>query len=73
MPSRRKPVEVSEEQIRQTAAYLIMRYGRGAELEAAMEVDKFIAKKDSAGERIWMRVLNAIKEIQQPKGRDILH
>lgn len=73
MPSLKTPVDVAEEAIIQTAKRLIEKYGEGAELEAAIEVDKFIARGDPEGERTWMRILQAIRELQSPRPGDTVH
>lgn len=68
MAPRKKRSEAGENEVRLAAQYLITKYREGAELEAAIEADKYIAQGDPERERVWMRVLKAIREMQTPVG-----
>lgn len=57
-------VMISEIDIRRTANIMIKRYGDTADFEACMRADEFAEKGDRAGMRVWLRVLDAIDQIQ---------
>lgn len=65
--------EPTEAEVQQSAANLIQQHGEGAELEAAIEADKFIARGDPQGERTWTRIMKAIQEMQAPRSDDTIH
>ncbi len=48
-----------------TASVLIREHGEDAALEAAQRADAMLEKGSVDGQRVWKRVLAAIKEIQR--------
>jgi hypothetical protein len=46
------------------ANLLIQQHGQDASIFAAMNVDSLADRGDKAGRDLWMRVLDAIKELQ---------
>ncbi len=59
----------SEIDIYRTANVLVKRYGEDAALEAAQRADAMLEKGCLDGQRIWTRVLAAVKEIQRQEPR----
>ncbi len=55
---------VLEIDIWRTAAEMIKGYGDTADIEAAFRADALLAKGDIEGQRVWMRVLRAIDQLQ---------
>ena len=55
----------SDLDIFRTANVLVKHYGEDADLEAAQRADKMLEKGSVDGQRVWKRVLKAIKEIQR--------
>ena len=53
-----------------TANVLIREHGEDAALEAAMRVDTMLERGSLGGQRVWMRVLKAINEIQRQEQRE---
>jgi len=51
------------------AKLLLDRYGRDAELHAALHADELEAAGDEAGRRAWMRILAAIDELVRTERR----
>jgi hypothetical protein len=51
--------------IYRTANVLVKRYGEDAALEAAQRADTMLEKGSLDGQRVWKRVLAAVKEIQR--------
>ena len=51
--------------IYRTASVLIREHGEDAALEAAQRADAMLEKGAIDGQRVWKRVLKAIKEIQR--------
>jgi hypothetical protein len=45
------------------AKLLVDRHGDEAPLHAAMRADELMAEGDIDGQRIWMRILNAVSEL----------
>jgi hypothetical protein len=54
----------SDLDIYRSAKAMIDQHGHAAALEAAMRADKFLAAGDLDGQRVWLRVLKAIDELQ---------
>ena len=52
------------------ANVLIKRYGDGAAIEAAMRADEFLDQGSLDGQRLWMRIMQAIEEMQRERPRD---
>ena len=49
------------------AHLLVKRYGDDAEVVAAHRSDEFLAQGDTDGQRIWKRILAAVRELQRTK------
>ena len=66
---------ISERDIWATANILIKRYGDDAELRAAERADEMLDRGDLDGQRIWMRILGAVKTLLQgePNEGEKLH
>jgi len=55
----------SDLDIYRTANVLVKHYGEDAALEAAQRADAMLEKGSVGGQRVWKRMLKAIKEIQR--------
>ena len=53
-----------------TANVLVKHYGEDAALEAAQRADAILEKGSVDGQRVWKRVLAAVKEIQRKEPRE---
>ena len=42
---------------------MMKRFGADAEIKAAMRADELLAQGDRGGERIWIRIAAAIREL----------
>ena len=60
----------SEIDIYRTANVLIREHGEGADLVAAERADAMLEKGSLVGQRVWRRVLAAVKEIQRREPRE---
>ena len=60
---------VTELDIYRTANVLVKHYGDDATLEAAQRADAMLEKGSLDGQRVWKRVLAAVKEIQRKEPR----
>ncbi len=60
----------TELDIYRTANVLVKRYGEDAALEAAQHADALLEKGCLDGQRVWKRVLKAIKDIQRQEPRE---
>ncbi len=60
----------SDLDIFRTASVLIREHGEEADLEAAQRADSFLDAGDLDGQRVWKRVLAAVKEIQRQEPRE---
>ncbi len=49
---------------------MIKSYGDGAATEAAMRADEFLDQGNLDGKRLWMRIMQAIEELQRERPRD---
>ena len=56
---------VADLDIYRSAKLLIDRHGEDAAIFAAMQADKCLEGGDLDGKAVWMRVIAAIKELQQ--------
>ncbi len=56
---------VSDLDVYRTANVLVKHYGEDATLEAAQRADAMLEKGGLDGQRVWKRVLAAVKEIQR--------
>ena len=54
----------SDLDILRTASLLIRKHGADAEMAAAMKADEMLTAGDVEGERVWLRVIKAIRELQ---------
>ncbi len=52
------------------AQAMVKRYGDGAAIEAAMRADEFLDQGNLDGQRLWMRITQAIEELQRERPRD---
>jgi hypothetical protein len=55
----------SDLDIYRTASVLVKHYGEDADLEAVQRADAMLEKGSLDGQRVWKRVLAAVKEIQR--------
>ena len=60
----------SDLDIYRTANVLVKHYGEDAALEAAQRADAMLEKGSLDGQRVWCRVLRAVKEIQRGEPRE---
>ena len=60
----------SDLDIYRTASVLVKHYGEDAALEAAQRADAMLEKGSLDGQRVWKRVLAAVKEIQRKVPRE---
>ena len=60
----------SEIDIFRTASVLIREHGEAATLEAAQRADAMLEKGSLGGQRVWKRVMAAVKEIQREEPRE---
>ena len=60
----------SELDIFRTANVLVKHYGEDAAPEAAQRADAMLEKGSLDGQRVWKRVLAAVKEIQRDEPRE---
>ncbi len=52
------------------AQVMVKRYGDGAVIEAAMRADEFLDQGSLDGKRIWLRIMQAIEELQRERPGD---
>ena len=64
------PIELD---ILRTANLLIRQHGTDAELAAAMKADEMLAAGDIDGQRVWLRVMKAIQQLQDLSKPDRVH
>lgn len=57
-------METSERDIYITAKFLIDQYGDDSTYEASARADALLEAGDIDGQRVWLRILKAIKDIQ---------
>ncbi len=55
----------SDLDIYRSANELIKQHGDAADIEAAMRADKLAEAGDREGKAVWLRILSAVKELQQ--------
>jgi hypothetical protein len=60
----------SDLDIYRTTNVLTREYGEDAALEAAQRADAMLEKGSLGGQRVWKRVLAAVKEIQRKEPRE---
>ena len=56
---------ISDLDIWRSANELIKEFGDTADIEAAARADALLAKGDLEGQRVWLRILTAIDELQK--------
>ena len=64
---------VSDKDIYRSANIMIRQHGDDAIMHAAMRADELLAKGDLEGERVWLRVIEAIKVMQDTEASGVLH
>ena len=52
------------------AQIMVKRYGNGATIEAAMRADEFLDQGNLDGRLLWMRITQAIEELQRERPRE---
>ncbi len=57
----------SDLDIYRSAKLLIKQHGEDAAIHAAMQADACSEKGDLEGKAVWLRILSAVKELQQPE------
>ena len=57
-------------EIWRAANQFVKHYGEDAAVHAAMNADELAAKGDYEGQRTWLRIIDAIKWLQDNRGRD---
>ena len=57
------------------AQITVKRYGNGATIEAAMRADEFLDQGILDGQRLWIRIMRTIGELQRerPRGGGAVH
>ena len=55
------------------AKLLVDRYGDGATIEAMKRADALAAQGDAAGKIVWLRILEAVEELQNTNPTEPLH
>ncbi len=61
---------ISDLDLWRAAQVMVKRYGDGAAIEAAMRADEFLDQGDLDGKRLWMRIVEAIEELQRERPRE---
>lgn len=61
---------ISDRAIFDAAARFVRRFGNEAAIHAAMRADEFGAKNDLDGQRVWLRIIEAIKQLQRTRASD---
>ena len=61
---------ISDLDIYRSAKLLIDQHGDGAAIEAAMRADEFLDQGIIDRQRLWMRIMQAIEELQRERPRD---
>ncbi len=56
---------ISDLDLWRAAQVMIKGYGDGAATEAAKRADEFLDQGNLDGERVWMRIMQAIEELQR--------
>ena len=66
---------VSDLDIYRSAKLLIDQHGDEAPIHAAMRADAFLDQGNLNGQRLWLRIVRAIEELQrdQPQDGEALH
>jgi hypothetical protein len=61
---------ISERDVWVSANVLVKRFGADAKPEPAKRADELLADGDMEGERVWLRIIRAIEELQRAERRD---
>ncbi len=61
---------IAEIDIYRSAKLLIDQHGDSAATEAAMRADEFLDQGNMDGKRVWMRIMQAIEELQRERPGD---
>ncbi len=66
---------VSEIDIYRSANLLVKRHGAEAMIHAAMNADAMLDRGDLDGQRVWLRIIQAIEELlqRQPEAGELQH
>ena len=56
--------------IGRAAQVMVKHFGDGAAIEFAMRVDEFLDQGNFDGQRVWMRIMQAIEELQRERSGD---
>ena len=60
---------ISDLDIWRAAQVMSKRYGDGAATEAAQRANEFLDQGNLDGQRVWMRIVQAIEELQRERPR----
>ena len=61
---------VSDIDVCRSAKLLIDQHGKDATIHAAMRADEFLDQGNIDGQRLWMRIMQAIDELQRERPKD---
>ncbi len=61
---------ISDLDIWRAAQVMVKHYGKDAATEAAKRADEFLDQGIIDGERLWMRIMQAIEELQRERPKD---
>ncbi len=61
---------IADLDIYRAAQVMVKRYGDGAATEAAMRADEFLDQGHMNAKRVWMRIMQAIEELQRERPTD---
>ncbi len=61
---------ISDLDIYRAANELIEQHGDSAATEAAMRADEHLDRGNIEGKRVWLRIMQAIEELQRERPRD---
>ncbi len=61
---------ISDLDLWRAAQVMVKHYGDSAATEAAMRVDEFLDQGIIDGQRLWMRIMDAIEELQRQRPRE---
>ncbi|WP_422369076.1 hypothetical protein [Pelagibius sp.] len=61
---------ISKTDVYRSASVLIREYGDFATIETALRADAFLAQGSIAGQRIWLRILAAVEELQRTEPKE---
>lgn len=61
---------ISDRDIYAAANVMLKRFGKDAALEAAKRADELLAAGDMDGQRVWLRIVRAIEELERQRRAD---